>query len=151
MLEIWGMWSTPSLTLLPDPLWPEVVAPNSVLYMGQIELNCGLMLNWTVFDIETVYKKKDWIIQNRFFYMYKNGLRLNDLLGLMCRKTKSNKTKSNQSKPVLIMCLIIFYLFLSLSLSLSLSCQHYNLEIHVSCFLIFSHYIKKNFVPYGTL
>ena len=26
MLELWGMQSTPSLTLLPGPLWPGVVA-----------------------------------------------------------------------------------------------------------------------------
>ena len=44
MLELWGMLSTPSLPLLPGLLWPEVVAPR-VLSMGQIELNCELMLN----------------------------------------------------------------------------------------------------------
>ena len=38
MLELWGMQSTPSLPLLPDPLQPGVVAPNRVLSMGQIEL-----------------------------------------------------------------------------------------------------------------
>ena len=26
MLGLWGMWSTPSLPLLPGPLWPGVVA-----------------------------------------------------------------------------------------------------------------------------
>ena len=30
MLEIWEIWSTPSLPLLPGPLWPGVVAPVSV-------------------------------------------------------------------------------------------------------------------------
>ena len=40
MLELWGKWSTPSLPLLPGPLWPGVVAPDRVLSMGQIELNC---------------------------------------------------------------------------------------------------------------
>ena len=35
MLELWGMWSTPSL--LPGPLWPGVVAPERVLFMDQIE------------------------------------------------------------------------------------------------------------------
>ena len=45
MLELWGMWSTPSLVSLPSPLWPRVVTPDSVLSMGQIELNCVLMLN----------------------------------------------------------------------------------------------------------
>ena len=36
--EIWGMWSTPLLPLLPGSLWPEMVGPDSVLSMGQIEL-----------------------------------------------------------------------------------------------------------------
>ena len=27
VLELWGMWSTPSLPSLPGPLWPGVVAP----------------------------------------------------------------------------------------------------------------------------
>ena len=41
MLELWRMWSIPSLPLL----WPGVVAPGRVLSMCQIEL----------FDILTVY------------------------------------------------------------------------------------------------
>ena len=45
MLELWGMWSTSSLPSLPGLLWPRVVAPDRVLSMGQIELNCILMLN----------------------------------------------------------------------------------------------------------
>ena len=45
MLELWGMRCTPSLPLLPGPLWPGVVAPDRVLSMGQIELNCVLILN----------------------------------------------------------------------------------------------------------
>ena len=44
MLELWGMWSNPSLSSLPDPLWPGVIASDRVLSMGQIELNCVLML-----------------------------------------------------------------------------------------------------------
>ena len=40
MLELWEMRSTPSLPLLTVPLWPGVVAPDRVLYMGQIKLNC---------------------------------------------------------------------------------------------------------------
>ena len=35
MLELWRMWSTPSL---PGPLWSEAVAPDRVLSLGQIEL-----------------------------------------------------------------------------------------------------------------
>ena len=41
MLEIWLMRSTPSLASLPGSLLPGVVAPDRVLSMGQIELNCG--------------------------------------------------------------------------------------------------------------
>ena len=40
-LEIWGMWSTPLLPLLPDPLWLEVVSPDRALSMGQMQTN-----NW---------------------------------------------------------------------------------------------------------
>ena len=45
ILELWGMRSTPSLPLLPGPLRPGVLAPDRVLSMGQIELNCVLTLN----------------------------------------------------------------------------------------------------------
>ena len=45
MLELWVMQSTFSLPLLLGPLWPGVVAPDRVLSMDQIELNCVLMLN----------------------------------------------------------------------------------------------------------
>ena len=45
MLELWGMQSTPSLPSLPDSLWLEMVALDRVLSMGQIELNCVIMLN----------------------------------------------------------------------------------------------------------
>ena len=38
MLELWGMWSTIPLPLLPGPFWPGLVAPDKVLSMGQIEL-----------------------------------------------------------------------------------------------------------------
>ena len=46
VLELWVIWSTPSLPLLPGPLWPEVVISVRIPCMGQIEL---LMLdnkNW---------------------------------------------------------------------------------------------------------
>ena len=39
MPELYRMWSTPSLPLLPVPHWPEVVAPDRVLSIGQIELH----------------------------------------------------------------------------------------------------------------
>ena len=38
MLELWGMQSTPLLLSLPSPL---LVAPDRVLPMGQLELNCA--------------------------------------------------------------------------------------------------------------
>ena len=34
ILELWGMWSTHSLPLLPGPLWPGMVAPDKALSMG---------------------------------------------------------------------------------------------------------------------
>ena len=39
MLELWGMRSTSLLPSLLGPLWPGVVAPGSVVSMGQIEVN----------------------------------------------------------------------------------------------------------------
>ena len=59
MLELWGMWSISLLPLLPVPVWPGVVAPDMVLHMGQIELNCVLRL----------YR----IVLYRTVYIYKNG------------------------------------------------------------------------------
>ena len=71
MLELRGMQSTPSWPLLAGPVWPGVVAPDSVISRGQIELNCVVMLNRTV-------------------YMHKNGFGINNLQWLMCHKTKPN-------------------------------------------------------------
>ena len=34
MQELWGMWSTLSLPLLPGSLWPGMVAPDRALSMG---------------------------------------------------------------------------------------------------------------------
>ena len=34
MLELWGMWSTPSLLSHPGPFWPGVVAPDRALSIG---------------------------------------------------------------------------------------------------------------------
>ena len=45
MQELGGTQSNPSVPSLPGSLWPGVVAPDSVLSIGQIELNCVLMLN----------------------------------------------------------------------------------------------------------
>ena len=45
MMELWGMRSIPSLSSFPGPLWPGVVALDRDPTVGQIELNCVLMLN----------------------------------------------------------------------------------------------------------
>ena len=45
MLELWEMWSTPSLPSLSGSLWTGVVALDRILSIAQIELNCVLMLN----------------------------------------------------------------------------------------------------------
>ena len=79
MLELWGMWSTPSLPSLPGPLWPGMVASDkgsiyglnrtkmwfefSFLYLNYVfmlnwivkielfwHLNCVLMLNWIIWN-----------------------------------------------------------------------------------------------------
>ena len=44
MLELWGMQSVPSLPLLTGLLWLGVVAPDRVLSVGQIELNCVIIV-----------------------------------------------------------------------------------------------------------
>ena len=45
MLDLWGMWSTPSLSSIPGSLWPGALVPDRVLSMGQVELNYVLVLN----------------------------------------------------------------------------------------------------------
>ena len=57
MQELWGMRSTPSLTSLPGPLWPGVVAPERVLYMVQTEL----------FDIYIVYLCSNELVEIELF------------------------------------------------------------------------------------
>ena len=46
------MWSTPSLLLLPDPLWHSVVVPIRVSPMGQIELFNHLTMCKQMTDFE---------------------------------------------------------------------------------------------------
>ena len=50
MVKLWGMWSTALLPSFPGPLWLGVVASDRVLTMGQIELNCLLMLHWIAWN-----------------------------------------------------------------------------------------------------
>ena len=76
MLEVWGMQSTPSLPLLPGSLWPGVVASDRVLSMGQIKLNCVLMLNliWniTFFLHWNCVLMLNWIVWNRTVFWHWN-------------------------------------------------------------------------------
>ena len=50
MVELWGQQITPSLPSLSGPLWLRVVASDRFLSMGEIELNCVLMLNWITWN-----------------------------------------------------------------------------------------------------
>ena len=91
------MRRTPSLSSLPGPLWPWVVAPDRVLSMSQIELNCTLMLNWIAWN-GTVWHWNcvlllNWFIWNRTVFMYKMNLALINYNG-WCT-IKPNQTKPN--------------------------------------------------------
>ena len=55
MLELWGMRSTPSLPLLPGPLWPGVVAPDKGPIYGLNRINSILMLKWIVWNRNDFY------------------------------------------------------------------------------------------------
>ena len=57
MLEHCGMRGTPSVPSFPGPAWPEVVAPERVLSMGQIEL----------FNIQTVHVWKTEMLEIELF------------------------------------------------------------------------------------
>ena len=57
MLGPWGIWSTPLLPSLPDPLWPGVVALDKGPIYGLNRTNGILMLNWIVW--------LNWIAWNR--------------------------------------------------------------------------------------
>ena len=69
MLKLWGTRSTSSLPSLPGPLWSGHAAPDWVLSVRQIELNCVLMLNWIAWNsnfrtLNSVLLLK-WIERNR--------------------------------------------------------------------------------------
>ena len=52
-LELWGMWGTHSLQLLPVPLWPKVIELVRVPSVGQIELFNNL-LYWKSFRLDRI-------------------------------------------------------------------------------------------------
>ena len=62
LLELWEMWSTPSLPSFPVTLWLRFVAPDRFLSMDQIELNYIITQNWIVWNRTVyVYKNRFWI------------------------------------------------------------------------------------------
>ena len=118
MQDLRGIQSTPSLTSLSIPLWPEVIAPDRALSMGQIERNCVLMLssivwNGTVLGIETVLTL-NWIVWNRTICI-KMDLALNYLQRLICHKTQptfpSFWTVPNAPITIGITITLMFYSF----------------------------------------
>ena len=74
MLKLWGMQSTPLSPLLPCPLWFGVVAPDGVISIGQIELNCVLQFNWIDWNITVLTFKlciyANQTVWNRTVYIY---------------------------------------------------------------------------------
>ena len=86
MLELYGMQRTPSLPSLPGSLWPGVIAPDRVLSMGQIELNC---VGWD--EIVLTFKLRTYAKLNCLFIYIKMDLALNNLQWSICHKTKPNQ------------------------------------------------------------
>ena len=107
-LEIWRMWSTPSLPLLLGSLWPRVVTPDRVLSMGQIEqtMCANKSLLWLLYsntwNLLTVCKKRaqahSRMVSTKCVYklyiylicIYKEVLALNNLQWLICHEIKPN-------------------------------------------------------------
>ena len=55
ILELWGMWTTPSLPLLPGPLWSGVAVPARVLSLDQIKLFNHLTVCKLMTDVKLNY------------------------------------------------------------------------------------------------
>ena len=130
MLEFCGMRSTPFLPSLPCPLSPGIVAPDRILSMGQIGLNCVLKLNWivwngTVFGHWNCILMLNWIVWNISFSMYKNGFGIYNLL-CWCAM------KPNQIK----------------SLSLSLFLLHTHTHTHTLFLIRFSFFFAFLFIVF---
>ena len=64
MLELWSMWSTPSLPLLPSPLWPRVVAPDKGPIYG-LNRTKPLTLLFVAFKL-CIYAKLNCLKKNCF-------------------------------------------------------------------------------------
>ena len=66
-MELWETRSISSMPSIPGPLWSRVVAPDRVICMGQIELNCMILLNSIAWN-RTVWQL-NWIFLNRTVFM----------------------------------------------------------------------------------
>ena len=78
------MRSTPLLLSLSGPLWPRVVASDSILSTGKKEINSVLMFNWVIW-IGTFFWHwncvllLNWIVWNRTVFCIKMDLTFNNL------------------------------------------------------------------------
>ena len=79
ILELWGMWSTLSLPLLPSPFWPRVVAPENVFtnYRYLICMSKHLVLNNQTKPIAHINNPQpdsviNWILIWNFHYIMFN-------------------------------------------------------------------------------
>ena len=84
ILDLWGMWSTPLLSLLPGSLRPGMVVPDRVPSIGQIGLSCVLRLN------RIVWNRSVYIYIYIYIYIWID-LAWNNLQRLICHKTQTNK------------------------------------------------------------
>ena len=83
ILELCGIRRTPSLPSLSGPLWSGIMETDWVLSIGQVELNCVLMLKWIVWKKLFLYLivckqkkivlKVTFIVWNRPIHLYGNG------------------------------------------------------------------------------
>ena len=46
VLDLWGMQSTPSLPLLPGPLWPGVIAPDRRCFQDLFKMACSIIVSF---------------------------------------------------------------------------------------------------------
>ena len=65
MREPWGMRSISSLPSLPDPLWPGVVAPDRVLFIGPIEQNLSTYAKRNCLKCSCLWLWNYVLMQNR--------------------------------------------------------------------------------------
>ena len=82
-LDIWAMWSTPSLQSLPDPFRLGMVTPERVVSMGQISF-------W---PFNSVYQQN--VLTNYILNIYIWGFGIKQLTMVDIR---SNQTKTKQNK-----------------------------------------------------